>query len=118
MVTRDPELTERGDCIVAVSAEKGPRDLDPRMKEAIRSREAGISLVLAADGLTFEVSGRGHPGLMLSHPTDMVTRKSDYICDRTLMIGADSAACDLSERLLRRIRGEGCIIEITIVVEA
>jgi len=117
MVTRDPWLTERGDCIIAVSAEKGLRDLDQRMKKVIQSRKARIQLALAADNLIFEVSGIGHPELTLNHPTEIVTRKSDFICDRTLMIGADSAACDISEQLLKLIKGEKNIIEITITVE-
>jgi hypothetical protein len=117
MVTREPGLTERGDCIIAVSAEKGLGDLDWRIKKVIRSRQARIKLALAADNLAFEVSGMGHPELTLSHPTEIVARKSSFICDRTLMIGADGAACNISEQLLRLIKGEEKIIEITIAVE-
>lgn len=117
MVTREPGLTERGDCIIAVSAEKGLRDLNQRMKKVIRSRQARIKLALAVDNLAFEVSGMGHPELTLNHPTEIVTRKSSFICDRTLMIDSDGAACNISEQLLRLIKGEKNIIKITISVE-
>jgi len=68
MVTRDPELTPRGDCIVAVGAEKGLADLSPELREAARSRGARVTLTLEAGGYTFTVSGRGDPGLTLTHP--------------------------------------------------
>jgi len=117
MITRDPELTPRGDCIVAVAAEKGLRDLDPRMKEVMRSHDARIRLILEMGGAVFEVTGRGDPGLTLSHPADMVARKSGYICDRTLMVGADRAACDLDPSLVRLLQNRGQVVNITLIVE-
>jgi hypothetical protein len=117
MVTREPDVTLRGDCIVAVAAEKGLRDLDRRVKEAMCSRDAGIRLILQADGLTFQVSGRGDPRLTLSHPTDMVTRRSSYVCDRTLMVGADKAAYDLEPRLVRMLQKREQVVNITLVVD-
>ena len=40
----------------------------------------------------------------MSHPTDMVVRKSGYICGRTLAINADKAACDLSRALVEKLK--------------
>jgi len=117
MITRDLDVSPRGDCIVAVAAEKGLRDLNPRVKEAMRTREAEILLILEADDLIFQVSGGGDPRLTLIHPTDMVVRRSSYICDRTLMIGADKAACDLEPRLVRRLQNGEQAVNITLVVE-
>lgn len=117
MVTREPDVTLRGDCIVAVAAEKGLRDLDPQVKEAMRIRDAKIRLILQADGLTFQVSGRGDPRLTLSHPTDIVTRRSSYVCDRTLMIGADKAANDIEPRLVRMLQKREQVVNITLVVD-
>ena len=117
MVTREPELTSRGDCIVAVAAERGLGDLDPRMKEAIRSRDAGVRLILEAAGLIFEVLGRGNAGLTLSNPTDMIARRSRYMCDRTLMVGANKAACDIEPPLLRLLQNPDQVVNVTLVVE-
>lgn len=117
MVTREPELTTRGDCVVAVSAEKGLRDIDPKVKEAIRSLDARVSLILEAYGLAFAATGRGDPSLTLSHPTDMVARKSHYICERTLMIGADKAACNIEPNLLGLLQSSACTVKITLVVK-
>ncbi len=117
MVTKEAVLTPRGNCVMAVGAEKGFRDLDTRLKEAMRRSDARIRLVLEVDGLEFEVTGEGNPGLTLSHPTDMVARKSHYICDRTLMIRADKAACDADKDLIDLLKDENRGINVTISVD-
>lgn len=117
MVTKEAALTPSGDCVMAVGAEKGLRDLDPRLKEAMRRSDARIRLVLEVGGLEFEVTGEGDPGLTLSHPSDMVARKSRYICDRTLMIRADKAACDADKDLVDLLKGENRGVNVTISVD-
>jgi len=117
MVTRETELTPLGDCIVAVAAERGLRALDPRMKEAIRSQDAKVRLILKAGGLIFEALGGGGARLTLSNPTDMIARRSRYICDRTLIVGADKAACDIEPPLLRLLQNSDQVINVTLVVE-
>jgi hypothetical protein len=117
MVTREPELTPRGDCIVAVASEKGLSDLSPKLREAARSEEARITLILEAEGHIFTVSGRGDLRLTLSHPRDMVVRRSRYICPRTLMIKADKAACDIPEKLRRTLQRR-IPVRVTVIVES
>lgn len=117
MVTKVVNLTLHGDCIMAVGAEKGLRDLDPRLKDAMRRSDAKIKLVLEVGGLVFEVTGEGDPGLTLSHSTDMVTRKSRYICDRTIMIRADKAACDADEDLIDLLRDEKQGVNVALLVD-
>lgn len=116
MITRDTEVSHRGDCIVSVMAEKGLRDLDPSLKEAMRSCNARIRITIEAGGSTFEVLGRGDPRLVLSHPKDMVARKSSYICDRTLMICADKAACDLDDVIATLLQNSEQVVNIEISV--
>jgi hypothetical protein len=117
MVTKEADLTPRGNCIMAVRAEKGLRDLDPRLKDAMRRSDARIQLVLEIGGLEFEVTGEGDPGLTLSHPTDIVARKSHYICDRTLMIRADKAACNADKDLVNLLKDENRGVNVTISVD-
>ena len=114
MTTTDDHLSTRGDCIIAVSAEKGLRDLNPRIKEAIRREGSSVRLLIETEGKTFTVHGFGDPRLTLSHPSDMVIRKSSYICDRTLMIMADKAACDIDNSMIELLRKENCQISLTI----
>ena len=117
MVTKETDLTPRGDCVMVVGAEKGLMDLDPRLKDAMRRSDAKIKLVIEVGGLLFEVTGEGDPGLILSHPTDMVTRKSRYICDRTIMIRADKAACDANEDLIDLLRDEKRRVNVALSVD-
>ncbi len=114
MTTTDDHLSTRGDCIIAVSAEKGLIDLDPRIKEAIRREGSSVRLLIETEGKAFTVQGFGDPRLTLSHPSDMVIRKSSYICDRTLMIMADKAACDIDNSMIELLRKENCQISLTI----
>jgi hypothetical protein len=116
MTTRDAGLTTRGDCIVAVRAEKGLSDLDPRLKALIRNGDARITFTIKVDSVEFEARGRGDPRLTLTHPNDIVLRKSSYTCDRTLMILADKAACDIPQSLVEKLKSEKKQVEITITV--
>ncbi len=114
MTTTDGHLSTRGDCNIAVSAEKGLIDLDPRIKEAIRREGSSVRLLIETEGKTFTVQGFGDPRLTLSHSSDMVIRKSSYICDRTLMIKADRAACDIENSIIELLQKENCQISLTI----
>jgi hypothetical protein len=116
MTTTDDHLSTRGDCIMAVRAEKGLRDLNPRIKEAIRREGSSVKLIIETEGRTFTVEGFGDPRLALNHPSDMVIRRSSYICDRTLMIMADKAACDIDGSIIELLQKENCQISLTIEV--
>lgn len=114
MVTTDKHLSKDGDCILAVRAEKGLADLLPDLKEIIRNEEAEVSFVMETGGHRLVVRGRGHPGLTLTNPSDMVIRKSSFICDRTLMIKADIAALDIPPEFVRLLKGSNREVHVTI----
>ncbi len=114
MVTTDEHLSKEGDCILAVRAEKGLDDLLPDLKEIIRNEEAEVVFIMEASGQKLVVRGRGHPGLTLTSPSDMVIRKSSFICDRTLMIKADIAASNIPSEFFQLLRGHNREIHITI----
>ena len=118
MTTREASLSRRGDCVVAVSAEKGLSGLSTEIKEAARRPEAVITLTLSVDREIFEVKGMGHPSLTYADPNDMVARKSGYICGRTLMIHSDRAACDMPRRIVDKLRDPNAILHVTVTVEA
>lgn len=114
MVTTDEHLSKRGDCIVAVRAEKSLDDLLPELKEIIRNEEAEVIFIMETGGQSLVVRGRGHPGLTLTSPSDMVIRKSGFICDRTLMIKADIAASDIPLEFVRLLEGHDREVHVTI----
>ncbi|MCJ7574634.1 DUF371 domain-containing protein [Candidatus Bathyarchaeota archaeon] len=117
MTTREAHLSRRGDCVAAVSAEKGLSDLSHEIKEAARRPGAIIILTLRVGGEAFEVKGIGHPSLTYADQNDMVTRKSGYICDRTLMVHSDRAACDMPRTIVDKLWDPNASVEITVTVE-
>ena len=116
-ITKEPSLTKRADCIIAVDADKTATDLPLEFKEAARRKGAQMTIEIEAGELKEVVKARGDPRLLLTHPTDLVVRKSDYVCDRTLAIGAEKAASDLSRQLVEKIKEANQEIRITLIVE-
>lgn len=117
-VTRDWHLTERGDCIIAIGADKASRDLSDRFKEAARREGVEITVIVEAGGLREVIRAYGSPNLTFTHPTDIVIRKSNYICGRTVAIRADKAARDLSRDLVERLRRQGEPVRIVLIVRS
>lgn len=101
----EDRLTPRGDCIVAVSASKGLRDLGEDLKSAIRAGGAVAVLIIA--GRAWDLAlGFGDPGLELSDPERIVVRRSGHRSPNTLAIRSDKAAAHLSRELVEELRKE------------
>ena len=103
-VTMEPDLTKRGDCIIGVSADAGLLDLSDDFKDSARDQNTKIRVTFRAGDQTETVVGRGHPDLTFTHKTDMVIRKSDFVCDRTLMIHADKSSAMLDRKLINLLK--------------
>jgi hypothetical protein len=117
-ITKESSLTKRGDCIIAIDAAKGAADLSPSFKEAARSEGAQMTITIEAGELKEVVRARGSPELLFTHPTDLVVRRSNYVCGRTLAIRADKAASDLSRKFVEKIRDSNQEIRITLAVKS
>lgn len=115
-ITMDEEIGKAADCIIGVSSSTSMKDFPREFKEAIANENAKIKVILKTENAKDEISGRGHPNLTLDHPRDMVCRKSDYICDRTLMIKADKAACDLKRELIEDLK-KGSDLRVEIIIK-
>lgn len=116
-ITKEGSLSEKGDCIIAVSASKGLTELSRKWRECLRKENSKLTLLIETGGVSDIVTAYGTPLLVLEHPTDIVVRKSSYICSRTLAIRADKAACDLSRELVNKLRDSKQKVEITLTVE-
>lgn len=93
--------------------DKGMLNFPEEFKKEIASSDTKIIVELKTENACDEITGYGHEDLTLTHPTDIVCRTSDYVCPRTLMIGADKAARDLDEQLISDLKNEK-ILEVTI----
>ncbi len=116
-ITKETHLTVRGDCIIALAADKGARDLSPEFKKLAQNEKAKITLTIEADGETEVVNAYGHPQLSFTHTTDLVVRKSDYTCSRTLAVRADKAAKDLPETLVKKLQDPKQRVKVTLTIE-
>ncbi|OPX60552.1 MAG: hypothetical protein A4E25_00408 [Methanobacterium sp. PtaB.Bin024] len=114
-VTQDKEMSLAGDCIVGVSSKASLNDIPPQMRDAIQDENTEIHVILETENAQDEIIGYGHPSLTLDHPTDMVCRRSNYTCSRTLMIGADKASVDLNPDLVEDLKS-GKTLKVTISV--
>lgn len=114
--TKDTHLSKKGDCIVAVAADKALADLNPEFKENLRKPHAKLTILIGVGGIAEQVNAHGSPQLFLTHHTDMVIRKSDYVCSRTLAIHANKAAQDLSRELVEKLKKPQQEVKITLVV--
>lgn len=114
--TKDVFLTNRGDCIIAVGA-KGTKELSEDFKRLASIDSAKITIKMEVDGINEMAIGKGNRELKFNHPTDMVVRKSSYICPRTLMIRSNKSAFDLDREFIRRLKNSKSTINIVIIVE-
>jgi hypothetical protein len=116
--TKDTHLSKKGDCIVAVAADKALADLSAEFKEKLRKPHAKLVILIEAGGVIEQVNAHGSPQLILTHRTDMVVRKSDYVCSRTLAVHADKAAQDLSKALVEKLKNPEQKVKIILEVNA
>ena len=116
-ITKESQLSKRGDCIIAVSADKAIGDLSFEFKEILRRENSKVTILIEAGETAEAVNAFGSPRLLLTHPTDMVIRRGDYICSRTLAIHADKAAYNFSRKLFEKLKNPRQKVKITIVAK-
>jgi uncharacterized protein len=114
-VTRDPEISASGDCIVAVGADKGAASLSEAFKNAAARDDAFITCSIEAGGFRDTVAGWGSKDMTFTIGDSMVFRVSNYVCGRTVMIYADKPAARLDRRLIGALAaGNMAIVELNI----
>ncbi len=103
-LTKEGSLTRRGDCIIGISADKAASDLDPALKQALRTVGARVRFTLKVGGERFGFGARGNQALSLDDSRDLVIRRSAFITQRTLAIMAEAAAKDIPRTMVERLK--------------
>lgn len=116
-ITKEAVLTKQGDCILAVEATRAAVDLPLEFKKAARREGARITITIEVDELKEKVKAKGSPRLTFTDPTDIVVRKSTYVCNRTLAIRAEKAASDFSRKFVKKLKDPKQKVIITLSVE-
>jgi hypothetical protein len=117
-ITTEEHLTLRGDCIIGVGAAKGLSQLSPSMKSALRSDHARVRFTIVAPGGTFSFAARGSKDLSFESPTEMVIRRSDFVCGRTLAVRAESSAREIPRGLVGTLKSPEAVGLLRIEVHA
>jgi uncharacterized protein len=117
MFTKDIHVSKMGDCIVAVEAEKSAAELNAEFKEALRAPNAKLTIIIEAGDLKEQINAAGSPDLILTHSTDIVVRKSIYVCNRTLALCADKASNDLSREFKEKLKNPEQKVKITLTID-
>ena len=117
-ITKEKDLTPRGDCIIGVRADKSIRDINDDLKQILR-REERVEVVLNLPdyGLEERLFGFGSKRMSFEDESDVVVRKSDFVCGRTLLIKSNKAARDLNREFVELLRDRKTLIEMLVVVE-
>ena len=114
-VTRGEHLTENGNCIIGIAADKGCAGLSAVFKEMLAHDDAVLVTRLECGGSTAVVKSRGSARFTLDHPADMVWRRSPFVCGRTIGILSDCVAATLPETLIRNLAaGKEMVLTLTV----
>jgi uncharacterized protein len=103
-ITKNPNLTLRGDCIIGVSANKSCWDLSDKLKHSLKDDNSSIIIDVIVGNMSFIINGLGNSRLLLLSRHDIVIRKSSFICERTMAIQCDKASSDIPREMIRSLQ--------------
>ena len=113
-ITKDHDLTSRGNCILGINASKACYDLNKSLKSIIKSGNK-VKVTLKVANLTDTFHGYGNKKLTLIDRNDIVFRKSNFICGRTILIRCTKSSNDLNRELINNLNDHEK--KITIIFE-
>ena len=115
-ITKDKDLSLAGDCIIGLDIDKSMEDFPDEFKKKLANDDTKVIVELKTPNASDTIEGYGHHDLTLSHPTDIVCRKSTFVCSRTLMIKSNKAAIDLNRDLIKDLaNGESMDVNIELI---
>ena len=114
-VTCEEHLTENGNCIIGVFADKGCAGLSQEFRDLLCHDDSVLTTRLESGGITATIHAKGSGQLTLTHPADLVWRRSTFTCARTIGICSDAVAATLPRELIARLRQGGDLV-ITLTV--
>lgn len=103
-ITKEHELTIQGDCIVGVRAKYSCADLPDDLKKKIQDPKSVIEISIRVGDQEFTVAGRGNNDLTLTHKEDIVIRKSNFVCPRTLAVNCDKASDLIPREMIKLLQ--------------
>jgi hypothetical protein len=105
-ITKDEHLTLRGDCIVGVKANKACADLDESFKHRLKSNSSVVRIEIMVGDELILISGMGDERLSMLNTRDIVIRKTNFVCPRTMSVLCDKASSDLPRKLVNMLQDQ------------
>lgn len=103
-ITTESNLTLNGDCIIGVNASCGCNDIPQKMKKLLQNSKTNILFTIKVKDFSFKVKGKGHDELSLTHPHDIVIRKSLFVCPRTLATNCNKASDSIPRQMIKALQ--------------
>ena len=116
-ITKESDLTVRGDCIIGVNASSSCFDLPDSIKKKLQDPKSKVQFSIKVEKHEFIVEGRGHEDLTFTHEKDIVIRKSDFTSPRTLAVKCDKASDLLPRDMVTLLQDPKVKGTFTIIVE-
>lgn len=104
-ITKDKELSIKGNCILGIKSSKACADLNPNLKFLLKQAKR-FKILIRVGEICDYFYGYGHPDLTLLHKNDIVFRKSNFICDRTILIKCTKSSNELNRMLIEKLKNE------------
>lgn len=105
-ITKDEHLTLRGDCILGVRATKACADLNETLKRRLSTTGSIVRVEIMVGSESFVIKGMGDERLSLMNPHDIVIRKTNFVCPRTLSIRCDKASSDVPRNMVKILQDD------------
>lgn len=103
-ITKDGYLTPKGDCIIGIKANKACTDLEESIRRGLKSSLAIVKIEVIVDDESFIIKGRGDERLTMLNPQDIVIRRTNFVCPRTMSVLCDKASSDMPRELVRLLQ--------------
>ena len=103
-ITTEEHLTVKGDCIVGVRASCGCLGIPDEMKSLLQNPQSEVICTILVDKFSFRIIGRGSEKLTLTNPHDIVIRKSNFTCPRTLSVSCNVAADSIPSQMIEALK--------------
>jgi uncharacterized protein len=115
-ITKDEHLTPRGDCIIGVRANKACEDLDEALKHRLKSNSAVVKIEIMVGDESFIITGMGDHRLSMLNPHDIVIRRTNFACPRTMSVLCNKASSEVPRKIVETLQDQNTkgIFRITV----
>src|SRR5215204_1701422 len=103
-ITKDEHLTPRGDCIIGVRANKACADLDEALKHRLKSNSVVVRIEIMVANESFLITGMGDHRLSMLNPNDIVIRRTNFACPRTMSVLCNKASSEVPRNMVERLQ--------------